>query len=286
VGFFDRISASQPIAGAEPPSRAWYQWLTKLAILARQAYFLATSQIARIEQVNAKAQEVDLLANQALRLALSRREGELVTDVSLLQRAVVLLTQQNTALQQLAQMREVELQQQTQTGRSQAIQQQLRNANKIWQLETDADEMDQRLDTLTTSDVPEGSRLYLTNERVDDRVAALIFDGDGLDWTYDDVTGTLIGDVVLSAFTTDDLPQGANLYFTPAAARLALSATGIVSYNNTTGAFSSNTVSGWSPPTGTATRTAFDTASVTLPQLAERLKALIDDLTTRNVLGA
>ncbi|QOF71480.1 hypothetical protein IG197_27705 [Aminobacter sp. SR38] len=30
--------------------------------------------------------------------------------------------------------------------------------------------------------------------------------------------------------------------------------------------------------TGTATRTAFDTASVTLPQLAERVKAMIDDL--------
>lgn len=30
--------------------------------------------------------------------------------------------------------------------------------------------------------------------------------------------------------------------------------------------------------TGTATRTAFDTASVTLPQLAERVKAIIDDL--------
>lgn len=35
---------------------------------------------------------------------------------------------------------------------------------------------------------------------------------------------------------------------------------------------------GWATATGTATRTTFDTASVTLPQLAERLKALIDDL--------
>ena len=34
----------------------------------------------------------------------------------------------------------------------------------------------------------------------------------------------------------------------------------------------------WQDATGTATRTAFDTASVTLPQLAERLKALLDDL--------
>jgi hypothetical protein len=35
---------------------------------------------------------------------------------------------------------------------------------------------------------------------------------------------------------------------------------------------------GWATATGTATRTTFDTATVTLPQLAERMKALIDDL--------
>lgn len=35
---------------------------------------------------------------------------------------------------------------------------------------------------------------------------------------------------------------------------------------------------GWSTATGTATRTSFDTATVTLAQLAERVKALIDDL--------
>jgi hypothetical protein len=35
---------------------------------------------------------------------------------------------------------------------------------------------------------------------------------------------------------------------------------------------------GWSTATGTATRTGFDTGTVTLAQLAERVKALIDDL--------
>ena len=34
----------------------------------------------------------------------------------------------------------------------------------------------------------------------------------------------------------------------------------------------------WQDATGTATRTAFDTTTVTLPQLAERVKALLDDL--------
>jgi hypothetical protein len=43
---------------------------------------------------------------------------------------------------------------------------------------------------------------------------------------------------------------------------------------------------GWAAPTGTATRTTFNTATVTLAQLAERVKALIDDLTTHGLIGA
>lgn len=43
---------------------------------------------------------------------------------------------------------------------------------------------------------------------------------------------------------------------------------------------------GWAAATGTATRTTFDTAAVTLPQLAERVKALLDDLTTHGLIGA
>jgi hypothetical protein len=43
---------------------------------------------------------------------------------------------------------------------------------------------------------------------------------------------------------------------------------------------------GWTAPTGTATRTAFDTATVTTTQLAERVKGLIDDLITHGLIGA
>jgi hypothetical protein len=42
---------------------------------------------------------------------------------------------------------------------------------------------------------------------------------------------------------------------------------------------------GWGPPTGVADRTTFDTATVTTTNLAKRLKALIDDLTTKGILG-
>ena len=43
---------------------------------------------------------------------------------------------------------------------------------------------------------------------------------------------------------------------------------------------------GWGAPTGTATKTTFVTAAVTLPELGERVKALIDALTTHGMIGA
>lgn len=46
------------------------------------------------------------------------------------------------------------------------------------------------------------------------------------------------------------------------------------------------TRTGWSAATGTATRSSFATSTVTTSQLAERLKALIDDLTTHGLIGA
>lgn len=42
---------------------------------------------------------------------------------------------------------------------------------------------------------------------------------------------------------------------------------------------------GWSAPTGTTTRTTFATSTVTTAQLAERVKALIDDLTSHGLIG-
>lgn len=43
---------------------------------------------------------------------------------------------------------------------------------------------------------------------------------------------------------------------------------------------------GWSVPLGTANRTSFSTATVTTSQLAQRVKALIDDLRTHGLIGA
>jgi hypothetical protein len=43
---------------------------------------------------------------------------------------------------------------------------------------------------------------------------------------------------------------------------------------------------GWEAPTGTATRTTFATANVTTANLAQRVKALIDDLMAHGIIGA
>lgn len=47
-----------------------------------------------------------------------------------------------------------------------------------------------------------------------------------------------------------------------------------------------NRVTGWAAATGTATRTTFATGTVTTAQLAERVKALIDDLISHGLIGA
>ena len=72
-----------------------------------------------------------------------------------------------------------------------------------------------------------------------------------------------------------------------------LSVTGNIQLTNTADSFkvgTNNVVgsrkTGWAAPTGTATRTTFATTTVTTEQLAERVKALIDDLTSHGLIGA
>ena len=67
---------------------------------------------------------------------------------------------------------------------------------------------------LTTSGIPEGSNLYFTNERVDDRVSLLIQNGTGLSWSYNDGLNQLTGTVTLAPFSTSNLVEGSRLYFT------------------------------------------------------------------------
>jgi hypothetical protein len=67
---------------------------------------------------------------------------------------------------------------------------------------------DTQFATKSTTDLLEGSNLYFTDERVDDRVSNLIVAGTGITSTYDDVANTL---TIASTITqyTDELAQDA-----------------------------------------------------------------------------
>ena len=96
---------------------------------------------------------------------------------------------------------------------------------------------DARLAEKTTDNLIEGStNLFFTNERTDDRVSALIQDGTGLTWTYDDGAATLTGVVSLSPFNTSQLSESGSLYFTQERARASISENSAqLSYDSATG---------------------------------------------------
>ena len=143
---------------------------------------------------------------------------------------------------------------------------------------------DARIAAASTSDLSEGSNLYFTNararsaisatgslsynsttgifsftERTDAEVRGLVSAGGNL--SYNSTTGvfsytTPTTIASLSNHDTADLAEGTNLYFTNARARSAISATGSLSYNSTTGVFSYTT------PTTIASLSNHDTADL------------------------
>ena len=68
-----------------------------------------------------------------------------------------------------------------------------------------------------TGDLAEGSNLYYTDERVDDRVNALIVAGTGITRVYDDSAGTYTLSVTQADVNTDTITEGSTNLFTTAA---------------------------------------------------------------------
>jgi hypothetical protein len=123
--------------------------------------------------------------------------------------------------------------------------------------------------------------------------------------------GASIGAFVDGTPGASDMPGRLVFYTTPDGSvnpqeRLRITNAGLIGINNNSPAFRldvtgdincseaygvdgvqvvSNRRTGWTAATGTATRTTFATSTVTLPQLAERVKALIDDLSAHGLIG-
>ena len=90
------------------------------------------------------------------------------------------------------------------------------------------------LNTLTVA----SSITQYTDEQAQDTVATLIQNGTGISWSYNDALNTLTPAVSLSPFSTTNLAEGTNLYYTDARARAAISVTdsGSIDFTYTTGA--------------------------------------------------
>jgi hypothetical protein len=98
--------------------------------------------------------------------------------------------------------------------------------------------------TLNTSNIAEDTSLYFTPARARSSITVT---GPA---TYDTATGVITvqgninsvnGQANAVTLTTTDIPEGTNQYFTTARARSAISATGIVAYDSTTGVISLTT---------------------------------------------
>tara|TARA_A200000159_G_scaffold69887_1_gene64884 strand:+ start:37527 stop:43949 length:6423 start_codon:yes stop_codon:yes gene_type:complete len=69
----------------------------------------------------------------------------------------------------------------------------------------------------STTDLTEGTNLYYTNERVDDRIDALFVASTGITKVYDDTAGTYTLSVTQADIDTDNVTEGSTNLFTTAA---------------------------------------------------------------------
>lgn len=118
--------------------------------------------------------------------------------------------------------------------------------------------------TVTTSNVT-GLRV----DRTDGAATHISFFANG-------VEKSRIGGDATNGFSVQD--TGANVRF-----EVNIGTTPTVRLNQTQVLTTRRT--GWTAPTGTPTRTGYATSTATLTQVAEALKALIDDLVTHGVIG-
>jgi hypothetical protein len=94
---------------------------------------------------------------------------------------------------------------------------------------------DKPLAAANTGELPEGTNLYFTNERVDDRVGAILREGAGIDIVYDDLNGTI-------TITNTGTSSGGGGSLPPAINFDGLATNQVVKYSSTGGA---NNTAAW-----------------------------------------
>ena len=94
---------------------------------------------------------------------------------------------------------------------------------------------DKPLAAANTGELPEGTNLYFTNERVDDRVGAILREGTGIDIVYDDLNGTI-------TITNTGTSSGGGGSLPPAINFDGLATNQVVKYSSTGGA---NNTAAW-----------------------------------------
>ena len=84
-----------------------------------------------------------------------------------------------------------------------------------------------------TDDVAEGNNLYYTDERVDDRLNAVIIAGTGVTKVYDDGANTYTLSVTQADVNSDNITEGStNLFTTAARTRGHIGVSGSLAYNS------------------------------------------------------
>ena len=80
---------------------------------------------------------------------------------------------------------------------------------------------------ISTADIPEETNLYYTDERVDDRLSALIVDGEGITSTYNDGAGTFTIDGEDATTTNKGIASFATADFAVASGAVTIKALGV-----------------------------------------------------------
>lgn len=197
-----RLSSRVPIAGGWRPSQPFYEQTASIQHWTVSTAFQAAGIEAQVNelgyrigdasslslQVQAElaglkgdprlsaGERAEGLAVQALALSLSRQDAHFRQEIGAIHGLLIALSQQVAESQQRQQSFQLEAEQNTSRSELQTFTTLAANASRLQNTTDQATQkvelVESNLASLTTSEVPEGSRLYYTDVRTDGRLAA------------------------------------------------------------------------------------------------------------------